>query len=174
VGHFTDYYPAVDSSVSFRYGRSTTVPGKGGRPRKWRSDADRVRAHRARQRGEDEPPTVERALVDGDEAAAAWERIRQLGVTIEEQRSELKSLKAALRRSAKSLDQERARFTWIESDNDRLRNELAEAKSECVHLREQLDELRSPMPPQPAQRAGDVRPNRAQRRAADRRRRGKD
>jgi hypothetical protein len=90
-----------------------TVPGKGGRPRKWRSDADRVRAHRARQRCEDEPPTVERALVAGDEAAVAWERVRELGVTIEEQRSELKSLKTALRRSTKSLDQERARFAWI-------------------------------------------------------------
>ena len=154
-----------------------TVPGKGGRPRKWRSDADRVRAFRARQRGDDEPPTVERALVAGDEVAVAWERVRELGVTIEEQRSELKSLKAALRRSAKSLDRERARFTWIESDNDRLRNELAEARNEGILLRESLDELQNPMPPhppRPRQRADDVRPNRAQRRAADRRRRGKD
>jgi hypothetical protein len=41
-----------------------TVPGKGGRPRKWRSDADRVRAFRARHRGEEEPATFDEALVD--------------------------------------------------------------------------------------------------------------
>jgi hypothetical protein len=154
-----------------------TVPGKGGRPRKWRSDADRVRAHRARQRGEDEPPTVNIALDDGDEVAIAWERVRELGVTIEKQQSELKSLTAALRRSEKSLDQERTRFAWIGSDNDRLRNEVAVARNECVLLRERLAELQRPIPPQPrrpAQRAADIRPNRAQRRAADRRRRGKD
>ena len=95
-----------------------TVPGKGGRPRKWRSDADRVRAHRARQRGEDEPPTVERALVAGDEAAVAWERVRELGVTIEDQRSELKSLAArsvaARNRSIRNgLDSLGSRLTTI-------------------------------------------------------------
>jgi hypothetical protein len=55
-----------------------TVPGKGGRPRKWRSDADRVRAFRARHRGEEEPATFEEALVDGDDLARAVERSRQL------------------------------------------------------------------------------------------------
>src|SRR5690242_7503544 len=39
-----------------------TVPGKGGRPRKWLSDADRMRAYRARRRGESEPDTLEAAL----------------------------------------------------------------------------------------------------------------
>jgi hypothetical protein len=55
-----------------------TVPGKGGRPRKWRSDADRVRAFHARQRGEEEPATLEEALVDGDDLARAIEHSRQL------------------------------------------------------------------------------------------------
>ncbi len=152
-----------------------TVAGKGGRPRKWRSDADRVRAYRARQRGEDEPPTVARAALDGDEAAAAWERVSELGVTIEEQRSELKSLTAALSRSEKSLSQERKRFAWIDNDNDRLRVELAETKREFELLRARLDEFRSPMQPDPPREAQRPtgQPNRAQRRAADRRGRSK-
>lgn len=176
MGYFTDYYPVVDSFVSFRYGRVMTVPGKGGRPRKWRSDADRVRAYRARQRGDDEPPTVDTALVEGDDVAVAWEHVRELGVTIEEQRGELKSLTAALQRSTRSLDQERVRIAWIDNDNDRLRAELAGARRECDLLRERLDEINRVAQPEPqrrAQRAGDVQPNRAQRRAADRRRRGK-
>ena len=57
---------------------SVTVRGKGGRPRKWRSDADRVRAFRARQRGEHEPATFETALIEGDELALAIDRGRQL------------------------------------------------------------------------------------------------
>lgn len=44
-------HQAVYTIVAFRYARLVTVPGKGGRPRKWRSDADRVRAYRARQAG---------------------------------------------------------------------------------------------------------------------------
>jgi hypothetical protein len=68
-----------------------TVPGKGGRPRKWRSDADRVRAFRARQRGEDGPPTVEVARAAGDEAALARDQVRELGLTIEALKAELKA-----------------------------------------------------------------------------------
>lgn len=55
-----------------------TVPAKGGRPRKWRSDADRVRAFRARQRGDQEPATLDASLVDGDELARAVDHISQL------------------------------------------------------------------------------------------------
>ncbi len=56
-----------------------TVPGKGGRPRKWRSDADRVRAYRARQTGIDEPPVLAQALDDGDESARVWATVHDLG-----------------------------------------------------------------------------------------------
>jgi hypothetical protein len=54
-----------------------TVPGKGGRPRKWRSNADRIRAYRARQQGVPEPPILEQALQDGDELARALELARR-------------------------------------------------------------------------------------------------
>ena len=49
----------VHESLRFVTLTPMTVPGKGGRPRKWRSDADRVRAFRARERGDDEPPTID-------------------------------------------------------------------------------------------------------------------
>jgi hypothetical protein len=154
--------------VSFRYGRVMTVRGKGRSSTRWRSDADRVRA----KRGDDEPPTVETALKEG----GGVERVCELGVTIKEQRGELKSLRAALQGSTRSLDQERVRFSWIDNDNDRLRADLARARRECDLLRERLDEITrvaQPKPQRRAQRAGDVQPNRAQRRAADRRRRDK-
>lgn len=48
-----------------------TVPGKGGRPRKWASDRDRQRAWRARQQGQPEPTQYREALDDGDLLAAA-------------------------------------------------------------------------------------------------------
>ena len=55
-----------------------TVPGKGGRPRKWLSNADRMRAYRARRRGEAEPETLDAALDAGDELAEALGRERRL------------------------------------------------------------------------------------------------
>ena len=59
-------------SSRFVTGTPMTVPGKGGRPRKWRSDADRVRAFRAGERGDDEPPTIEVAL---EQIRANWNSI---------------------------------------------------------------------------------------------------
>jgi predicted RNase H-like nuclease (RuvC/YqgF family) len=106
----------------------------------------------------------------------AWERVRELSVTIDEQRDELTSLAAELRRSAKSLDQERAQVAWINSHNDRLQADLAEAKRERDLLRERFEELRRTALPDPqrrAQRPDSAQPNRAQRRAADRRGGGK-
>jgi hypothetical protein len=76
-----------------------TVSGKGGRPRKWRSDADRQRAFRARQKGEAEPPTLARALDDGDELAVALERIRFLELAVERER-EIASEQARVAREA--------------------------------------------------------------------------
>jgi hypothetical protein len=66
-----------------------TIPGKGGRPRKWRSDVDRSRAYRARQRGEAEPSTVEHALVDGDDLARARHEIEQLAMTLANREAQL-------------------------------------------------------------------------------------
>ena len=96
-----------------------TVPGKGGRPRKWRSDADRVRAFRAQARGEDEPPTIELALQYGDEAAAAWDQVRELGITIDALTAELKQTQATVRRAENELEREQARSSWLSEANDR-------------------------------------------------------
>ena len=172
----TDYYPAVDGYVSFRYSRNMTVPGKGGRPRKWRSDADRVRAHRARQRGDDEPPTVDIALDDGDEVALAWERNRELANTVEEQRTELAALRSQVRQAEKNLEQVRTRFSWIEADNDRMRSELETLRNERDLLQGRLDESRlstRPIAIARATPAPPAAPNRAQRRRAERERRRK-
>jgi chromosome segregation ATPase len=117
-----------------------TVPGKGGRPRKWRSDADRVRAFRARQRGEDEPPTVGVARAAGDEAALAWDQTRELGLTIEALKAELKATRSALRKAEKALEQERVRYRWIREDNERLRADLEAAERDRVDLQARLDE----------------------------------
>jgi chromosome segregation ATPase len=138
-----------------------TVPGKGGRPRKWRSDADRVRAFRARERGDDEPPTIEVALESGDEAAVAWDQVRQLGDTIDALKAELKTTKAALRRAEKELEREQVRANWISEGNDRLR----------ADLQERLDGLlRTITTPAPNVRPVPG-PNRAERRQEERRRR---
>ena len=48
-----------------------TVPGKGGRPRKWVTTADRQRAWRARQEGATEPPTIVQAISGEDQRLAA-------------------------------------------------------------------------------------------------------
>lgn len=118
-----------------------TVPGKGGRPRKWRSDADRVRAFRARERGDDEPPTIEVARESGDEAAAAWDQVRQLGDTINALNAELKTTQAALRRAEKELEREQVRSSWMSEGNDRLRAELDAVERDRADLQQRLDEL---------------------------------
>ncbi len=148
-----------------------TVPGKGGRPRKWRSDADRVRAFRARERGDDEPPTIEVALESGDEAAVAWDQVRQLGDTIDALKAELKTTKAALRRAEKELEREQVRANWISEGNDRLRAELDAVERDRADLQERLDGLlRTITTPAPNVRPVPG-PNRAQRRQEERRRR---
>jgi len=146
-----------------------TVPGKGGRPRKWRSDADRVRAFRARERGDDEPPTIEVALESGDEAAVAWDQARQLGDTIDALKAELKTTKAALRRAEKELEREQVRANWISEGNDRLRAELDAIERDRADLQERRDVLlRTITTPAPNARPVPG-PNRAQRRQEERR-----
>lgn len=166
----TDYYPAVYSIVAFRYGRLMTVPGKGGRPRKWRSDdADRGRAFRARQRGEEEPTTFDDALADGDELARAIDRARQLQADLVAAIESLGEAQAALaaerrrhRATQRMLDQTRATLgERHEADSRRAEelrvtlDELRAATAENRRLRAQLTL---------AQQAGG--PNRAARRQA--------
>jgi len=129
-GTFTEYYPLVGSFVTFRHSGRMTVPGKGGRPRKGRSDADRVRAYRARQRDLPEPPTVVEAIEDGDELATAWDTIRRLGLQLDEAQQGAESLRRELKRTHGELERERARYGWIEANNDSQRFELERVTAE--------------------------------------------
>jgi chromosome segregation ATPase len=112
-----------------------TVPGKGGRPRKWRSDADRVRAFRARERGEEEPATFEEALVDGDDLARAVEHARQL-------RTDLVAAMAALSEPNATLQTERRRHQSTQRRLDRARAELDGLRTAGARREEELELLR--------------------------------
>lgn len=145
-----------------------TIPGKGGRPRKWRTDADRVRAFRARQRGEDEPTTLEAALVDGDELAHALERITELQADLIAAASDAGALidqvEAERRRTERSL----RRAGRLESELITLREAHRESSHELAELRADNDALRRQL------QSGDQQPgaaNRAQRRLAAKRER---
>jgi chromosome segregation ATPase len=134
-----------------------TIPGKGGRPRKWRSDADRVRAFRARQRGEAEPPVLAAALDEGDELAAAWEQVRQLGQQLESLRTAARSARRETAAARRELEAGKRRFGWLSTENDDLRtrlqhvederstlvDELASVVEENAALRRELEALRS-------------------------------
>lgn len=167
--------PAVYAIVAFRYARAVTVPGKGGRPRKWRSDADRVRAYRARQAGREEPPDLDQALADGDELARAMEDVRALraelvsaAATEQELRDEVRSL----RRELAARDK---RFGWLERTSAAHRTAKQAAERERDALARELTTLRDgirvaisgtrPIPdPPPALPA----PSRAERRRQER------
>ena len=86
-----------------------TVPGRGGRPRKWRSDADRQRAWRARRNGQPEPPTMEQAVEGGDELAHALIDIARLNDDLNAARTTHDSLRTELRQLATVLRNERQR-----------------------------------------------------------------
>jgi hypothetical protein len=58
-----------------------------------------------------------------DEAAVAWNQVRQLGDTIDAFKAELKTTQAALRRAEKELEREQVRSNWISEIKDRLRAE---------------------------------------------------
>ena len=132
-----------------------TVPGKGGRPRKWRSDADRSRAYRARQAGADEPPVLAQALDDGDELARVWAMVRVFG-------AELDAAKATIKRTGRERDQahrelatEKRRWGWIEAhiteitaerdrlatERDTLAQELADIRQDVARLQQLLASL---------------------------------
>lgn len=153
-----------------------TVPGKGGRPRKWRSDADRVRAYRARQRGEDEPVTFETALVDGDELARAVERSRQLQAELVSAIESLAEVDAALQAerrrhlaTQRKLDRARADLDQHRATLEHQRDELQAAREEVNALRTELAALQNAA----ADHRPTTGPNRAARReAAKRGRRG--
>ena len=122
-----------------------TVPGKGGRPRKWRSDTDRQRAYRARNAGVDEPPTLDQALDDGDELAALWAKFRDQAAQLAAANETAKQLRRERDQARRELAAEQQRWGWIESRNtelqterDRLADELNTAIAEQINLRERL------------------------------------
>lgn len=165
----------VGRSVAFRYRGPMTVPGKGGRPRKWRSDADRVRAYRARQRGDEQPATFEAALADGDELARAVERSRQLQAELVEAIESLAEIDAALQTerrhhlaTQRKLDRARADLDGYRATIDRHRDELQAARDEVDAFRAELAALQNADVHRPA--TGLNRP--ARREAAKRDRRG--
>jgi hypothetical protein len=157
-----------------------TVPGKGGRPRKWRSDADRVRAFRARQRGEEEPTTFEEALVDGDDLARAVEHARQLQADLVAAMAALSESNAVLQTehrrhqsTQRTLDRARAELDGLrtagarrEADLELLREGFAELRAENAALRARIAVTAPAAQPQPL--------NRADRRRAAKRDRRKD
>lgn len=131
------------------------MPGKGGRPRKWRSDADRQRAWRARQTGTEQPPTLVQALDDGDELAKAWEMVRDLGEQLEAAKEKAHRLQVELNRERRDRATEDRRWGWINTmndqltnDNHRLRLERGEALDTARDLEIQLQQvLRRPAAP---------------------------
>ena len=108
--------------VAFRYSRLVTVAGKGGRPKKWKSDADRVRAYRARQRGEPEPPKLDQAVEQDDDVARLISRIEELERKV-----------SGDRRVASAL---RSRVQQLDRENEELRRRIGQRDHELEALRE--------------------------------------
>ncbi len=118
-----------------------TIPGKGGRPRKWRSDADRSRAYRARQRAGDEPARIEQALDDGDELAKARHEIVRLSRQLRERRLDLHVLRAVVARRDREVALLDERLTAVTSANSHLLNERSELRCERDELRATLNRM---------------------------------
>ena len=120
-----------------------TVPGKGGRPSKWRSDADRVRAYRARQAGRDEPPELAHALADGDELARAMEEIRALRAELVAAADTEQALRQEVRSLRRDLAARDKRFGWLERVSEAQRSATEAAERERDALARQLTELQA-------------------------------
>jgi len=158
-----------------------TVPGKGGRPRKWRSDADRQRAFRARADGRDEPPTLDQALDDGDELARVWEMVRDLGTQLDDANTTIKQLRLERNKTIRAVTNSDRRWGWIEAENNGLRTQNDRVKAERDALSIENTELRQRLarltqstarPPAEAPPTSLPRPlSRAQRRQQERQQR---
>ena len=139
-----------------------TVPGKGGRPRKWLSDADRVRAHRARLRGEPEPPTVVRAATGDDALAAALQRQRKLEELLVEARARVSSLQRDLTATEVAVHRLEGDITQLERDRVDLLQQVADLNDRLRRRAEDTFEI--------ARRPSAPAHNRAARRRASRKR----
>ncbi len=120
-----------------------TVPGKGGEPRKWRSDADRQRLRRARQTGLDEPPTLVQALDNGDELAAVWAQVRDRDRQLVDANEAIKTLRRERDLARRELAGEQKRWGWIEIRNTELVAQLDRVTDENNTLRDELRDLRN-------------------------------
>lgn len=157
-----------------------TVPGKGGRPRKWRTDADRVRAFRARQRGEEEPASLDVALNDGDALALALARIDHLEASVVQARrreAELNTELAAARQRSEAAtrraDRATARVAALQQQHAEVGAELSAAQAGLRSVSDENAELRRRL--QERDTAPPVRPpNRAERRRAAKRERRRE
>ncbi|MCU1400565.1 MAG: hypothetical protein JWN62_3674, partial [Acidimicrobiales bacterium] len=167
--------PLGARSVAFRYDGSVTVPGKGGRPRKWASDADRIRAFRARERGDEEPATVPELLAAGEENAAAWAQAHELAETVSRQRATIRALERELKATRQEMKKQQAQFGWLDGENERLRGLVGERSGEVTDRadpRPAQPRVTAPLTTvdDPAQTPTTTpQPNRAQRRQADKR-----
>lgn len=106
-----------------------TIPGKGGRPRKWRSDANRSRAYRARQRCEDEPASIEQA------------EIERLSRELRERRLDLHVLRAIVAQRDREVALLDDRVTTVTSANSHLLTERGELQRERDELRATLNRM---------------------------------
>jgi chromosome segregation ATPase len=121
-----------------------TIPGKGGRPRKWRSNADRSRAYRARQRGEAEPAMVEHAVVDGDDLARARHEIERLAMTLANREAELRALRAEVERHRRANGALAQQLAFARRALDDLVDERARLLTERDELRAALNKMAPP------------------------------
>ncbi len=111
-----------------------TVAGKGGRPKKWKSDADHVRAYRARRRGEAEPATLEQAIEQGDEFAEHVARIAELEAKVASSRRTASQLTARVRQLDRENGEMQGRLERMERELDALR----ELNARLTQQRDQL------------------------------------
>ena len=124
----------VNEALRFVTLHLVTVPGKGGRPRKWLSDTDRVRAHRARQRGDVEPPTFEEMSSGDHELARALRRQSQLEAQLADARQDIRWLEH-------DLAETEAKSAQLESELRSLRTEWQELLVEVAELNERVHHL---------------------------------
>jgi hypothetical protein len=123
----------VNGFVAFRYAATVTVAGKGGRPKKWRSDADRVKAYRARQRGDEEPTTLASAADSGDALAGHVLVMERLQAELAEARRGERHVRTELEALQKRNDWLEGTLAMVTSTRDRLideRNDLVDQLAE--------------------------------------------
>jgi chromosome segregation ATPase len=95
------------------------------------TDADRVRAHRARQRGEAEPPTFVQVSAGDEELALALQREQALTL-------ELAGARQGVRRLEHELAEAETRCAQLDSELSSLRREREEMLVEIAELNERV------------------------------------